>query len=366
MGIQGLGPFLKKFASRAIKEVRVSDYQGCKVAFDVSIFVNTFYYRNKAQDPKNIVKEFKRLVNTALDEDVYPIFVMEGRKLKLKANEHKKRQAGRERKEELLGECRTRKTNMEREAEERGYALDRRRHLSTGVVIPTSTAREGGNMGTSGSMSPEEKKFRKKYLDVCEEMDKREQTVGRPGEDHFAAVLEYLKGEEVGIDYAEDEAERHCSLLCIQGKVDAVATQDYDTIPFGAERVVMHWDTSIMKEIRLSVILEELEWNMEQLVDFCILCGCDFSGKVPMVGPKKAYDLVCKHGCIENMWNRLKPQFYRHEGSEEAFRYQLARLVFNHKVEEAEETIASPVKITPVKRRKVEKFKEVELSFPED
>ena len=356
MGIQGLGTFLKKHAAKAIKEVSVTDYRGCEIAFDVSIFVNTFYYRNKAQDPIHVVKEFKKLVHNALEENIYPIFVMEGRNLKLKANEHKKRKEGRERKEELLHKCVTKKLDLEKEAGQKGYALEHRRHLSSGIVIPTSIARE--------AISPEEKQFRNQYLKVCEEHDKREQMVGRPGKDHFDAVLEFLKGQKVGIEFADDEAERHCSLLCMQGKVDAVATQDYDAIPFGAERVVMHWDTRIMKEIQLSIILEELGWNMEQLVDFCILCGCDFSEKVPMIGPKKAYDLICKHGCIENMWNRLKPQFYRQEGSEEAFRYQVARLVFNHKVNEAEDTIASPIK-TPTKRRKVETFREVELSYPE-
>lgn len=355
-----MGPFLKQFASKAIREVSVSDYEGRKIAFDVSIFVNTYYYRNRAQEPNVVVKEFRKLVNNALDENIYPIFVMEGRKLKLKANEHKKRQADRERKEELLDECKKRRVRMEEEATEKGYVLGQHKMLPTGMIIPTSAARKL-EVGT-----PEESMFIKQYMNVCDEYEKRIQMSGRPSKEHFDAVLSYLEGEEVGIEFAEDEAERHCSLLCKTGKVYAVATQDYDAVPFGAPKIVMNWDTRNMKEIDLAVALDELGWNMDQLIDFCILCGCDFSEKVPQIGPKKAYNLVCKHGCIENMWPRLKPNFYRHEGSEEAFRYKVARLVFNHQVEEAEDMIASPDSKLVVKRRRTEKFKEVELTYPDE
>lgn len=331
MGIQGLGPFLKKFASKAIRDVTIEDYRGTKVAFDVSIFVNTFYYRVGTQNPTHTVREFKKLVDSALVKDVYPIFVMEGKKLKLKANEHKKRKVDRDRKEELLSMCKIKKIELEKKADVLGYTLEHQHRLASGMIIPTTVAKK--------VINADEHQFRKQYVETCEEYDKRKQTVGKPGEDHFRAVLAFLQTQKVGIEFAEDEAERHCAILCREGKADAVATQDYDAIPFGAERVVMNWDTFGMKEIRLSVILEEWGWTMAQFIDFCILCGCDFSAKVPKIGVKTAYTLICEHKCIENMLNRLKINFIRYPGSEEAFRYQLSRLVFNHRVAEAENAV---------------------------
>ena len=42
----------------------------------------------------------------------------------------------------------------------------------------------------------------------------------------------------------------------------------------------------------LSSILEELDLTYEQYIDFCILCGCDYTSKVPGIGPVKALKMI--------------------------------------------------------------------------
>ena len=39
----------------------------------------------------------------------------------------------------------------------------------------------------------------------------------------------------------------------------------------------------------------------EQFIDFCILCGCDYTSKIPNVGPIKAYSYIKAHKNIENI-----------------------------------------------------------------
>ena len=39
--------------------------------------------------------------------------------------------------------------------------------------------------------------------------------------------------------------------------------------------------------------------SREAFVDFCILCGCDYTGTIRGVGPMSAFKLLKQHGSIE-------------------------------------------------------------------
>ena len=66
-----------------------------------------------------------------------------------------------------------------------------------------------------------------------------------------------------------------------------------DTIVFGADRLIRNFtrdgDTT---EINLADVLQELELSYEQFLDFCILCGCDYTSKIPGIGPVKALKMI--------------------------------------------------------------------------
>lgn len=53
--------------------------------------------------------------------------------------------------------------------------------------------------------------------------------------------------------------------------------------------------------MNLSQILKDFGMNMEQFVDLCILLGCDYVSTIRGIGPKKAFEFIKKHGCIENV-----------------------------------------------------------------
>lgn len=44
---------------------------------------------------------------------------------------------------------------------------------------------------------------------------------------------------------------------------------------------------------------------MDQFIDLCILCGCDYTGKITNIGPVRAYDLIKKHKNIETILDFL-------------------------------------------------------------
>jgi flap endonuclease-1 len=61
-----------------------------------------------------------------------------------------------------------------------------------------------------------------------------------------------------------------------------------------------------MYEINLRSVLKGLDVNMDQFIDICILCGCDYSSKIDGIGPIKAHKMIRQHGNIEGVVKALK------------------------------------------------------------
>lgn len=116
--------------------------------------------------------------------------------------------------------------------------------------------------------------------------------------------LQLLKHLGVPVIQAPGDAEALCAHLVREGTVDAVASEDMDTLPFGASIVIRQLNAkrdSEVIEYSLPKLLEKLQINQEELVDLCILLGCDYCDKIPGLGPKKALKLIQKHRTIENV-----------------------------------------------------------------
>ena len=126
--------------------------------------------------------------------------------------------------------------------------------------------------------------------------------------------------EALGIPYvdAKREGEEQAAYMNAKGDVYAVASQDFDSLLFGAVRLVRNlaitgkrklpdkqiWIEVSPEEIELKKVLEENGITREQLVDIAILIGTDFNDGIKGIGPKKALQLIKKHGNIENLMEK--------------------------------------------------------------
>ncbi|KAI3980895.1 hypothetical protein MKX01_025460 [Papaver californicum] len=106
---------------------------------------------------------------------------------------------------------------------------------------------------------------------------------------------------------AASEAEAECAALCKSGKVYAVSSEDMDTLTFGIP------------------ILTELSLPMDQFVDLCVLCGCDYCPTIRGVGEKTALKLIRQHGSIESILENINRQRYH---IPENWMYKEARHLF--------------------------------------
>ncbi|PHT41455.1 Flap endonuclease 1 [Capsicum baccatum] len=115
---------------------------------------------------------------------------------------------------------------------------------------------------------------------------------------------------------APSEAEAQCAVLCKAEKVYAVASEDMDSLTFGAPKFLRHlMDPSSKKipvmEFDISKVLEELELSMDQFIDLCILCGCDYCDSIRGIGPQTALKLVRQHGSMESILENINKERYQ-------------------------------------------------------
>lgn len=121
--------------------------------------------------------------------------------------------------------------------------------------------------------------------------------------------------ERLGIPWVQAPAdgEAQAAFMASRGDAWAVASQDFDSLLFGAPRLVRNLTISGRRKLpRRDIYVEvqpelvELEANLarlgltrSQLVDLGILIGTDFNEGVRGIGPKRALALVRRHGSLE-------------------------------------------------------------------
>jgi flap endonuclease-1 len=120
---------------------------------------------------------------------------------------------------------------------------------------------------------------------------------------------------------APSEGEAQAAHLAKRGDADYCASQDYDSLLFGAPKLVRNVTISgrrklsgknvyievLPEVVELEQVLKECGITREQLVDIGILIGTDFNPEgVKGLGPKTALKLIKKHENIENALPYLK------------------------------------------------------------
>ena len=107
---------------------------------------------------------------------------------------------------------------------------------------------------------------------------------------------------------APGEAEAQCAQMCKLGLAFGTASEDMDSLTFGSSFLMRGFNSKKepITQIDLSKMLEGFDMTMDEFIDLCILCGCDYTHSIGGVGPVKAFNLVKEHGKIEGVLETLK------------------------------------------------------------
>mmetsp|Transcript_41761 Transcript_41761/g.91081 ORF Transcript_41761/g.91081 Transcript_41761/m.91081 type:complete len:392 (-) Transcript_41761:228-1403(-) len=286
MGIKGLMKFLQDAAPKSVREMPGPQaYTGKLLAIDASMCLYQFLimirenrsgtYTNltneEGQVTSHIIGMLTRTIRL-MENGIKPVYVFDGKPPELK-----------------LGE------------------LDARRQKRTEATASLAAAMEAGD-------SEQILKATKGTVRVSKEQNEQTKTLLR------------LMG--VPVVEAPSEAEATCAALCRDGKVYASATEDADCLTFGTKILVRNLmaaesQKKTILEVSLEHLLEQLNITMDQFIDFCILCGCDYCDTLKGVGPSTAIRLITQHGNLEQVLEKIDA-----EKIPENFRYQAARDFF--------------------------------------
>lgn len=131
----------------------------------------------------------------------------------------------------------------------------------------------------------------------------------RLDEEMIEESKELLDAMGIGVVQAPGEGEAEAAYLAkITAEVYAAASQDYDSLLFGAPCLIQNltlarkrktlsgWIEIKPEFIELEKVLNFLEINIDQLICLGILVGTDYNPKgIPGIGQKKALELVRKY-----------------------------------------------------------------------
>ncbi len=205
-----------------------------------------------------------RTTRLIADYDIRPIFVFDGTPPALKAREIEKRRAARE-----------------KAAQEYDLAI------------------RGGDYGTAWSKAVMTSRLSKEMVNE-------------------AKALLGLLG--IPVVQAPSEGEAQAAWLSAHGHAWAVGSKDYDSLLFGAPRLVRFLAISgteflpsqgrsrrlVPEVIELEPWLRRIGLSREQLIDAAVLIGTDFNDGVRGIGPKGAVKLLREIGRLEEAPDRVR------------------------------------------------------------
>ncbi|KAK2966200.1 hypothetical protein RJ640_008766 [Escallonia rubra] len=284
MGIKGLTKLLADNAPKALKEQKFESYFGRKIAIDASMSIYQFLIvvgrigtemlTNEAGEVTSHLQGMFTRTIRLLEAGMKPVYVFDGQPPDLKKQELAKRYSRR-----------------------------------ADATEDLHAALETGNKEDIEKFSKRTVKVTKQHNDDCKKL---------------------LRLMGVPVIEAPSEAEAQCAALCKSGQVYAVASEDMDSLTFGAPIFLRHlMDPSSRKvpvmEFEVSKVLEELNLTMEQFIDLCILCGCDYCDSIRGIGAQTALKLIRQHGSIENVLENINKERYQ---IPDDWPYQEARRLF--------------------------------------
>jgi len=288
MGIHGLYGFLQSKAPSSIRTAKnVNQYMGYTIAIDASMSLYAFLVairdsntnqvltNEHGEDTSHISGMLSRGLRL-LEAQIKPIYVFDGKPPEAKSGE-----------------------------------LAERREAKAAAEVELKDALERGDTEAAAKLS-------KRTIKVTSQ--------------HSNDVMTLFGLMGIPFLAAPSEAEAQCAELVKEGKAWAVATEDADALCFGTTRLIRSLIVSEARQkqfppctIDLEEILKCLELTMTEFIDFCILCGCDYTKSIRGIGPSTAYNLIKKHGCIETILQFLDTSKYTVPVE---FPFELARKMF--------------------------------------
>jgi flap endonuclease-1 len=121
----------------------------------------------------------------------------------------------------------------------------------------------------------------------------------------------------ISVIQAPGEAELQCASLNIAGKVDAVVSNDWDTIACGTEITFRDFGNyngqkGTTLEVNLKLVLEDLGLSHKQFIEICTILGTDYCPGIKGIGAETTYRKYKEVGSMEPFLELLRRENIAH------------------------------------------------------
>mmetsp|Transcript_21747 Transcript_21747/g.42774 ORF Transcript_21747/g.42774 Transcript_21747/m.42774 type:complete len:404 (+) Transcript_21747:169-1380(+) len=287
MGIKQLMKLLDEEAPGCYKEAEKANYMGRTVAIDASMQMYAFlvmvrtagqggapaqHLMNEAGEVTSHINGFFYRTINLLQKGLKPVFVFDGKAPELKSDE-----------------------------------IAKRKELKAKAEADLAKAQAAHADATEQDKTKEE-------LEAAQlEIEKASKRTTRVTREHNTDVQKLLRLMGLPVILAPGEAEAQCAELAAKGKVFAAATEDMDALTFGAPILLRRLtlpdsQNQPVVEVHLDKVLAQLELDMDQFIDLCILCGCDYCSNIKGIGPKKALKYIRDHKSLDKALEAIEKE----------------------------------------------------------
>jgi len=244
MGIRHLNRFFKENASSAIKQIKLSELSGKKIAIDTSIYMYKYASDNV------LIENMYLMLATFRYYNIIPVFIFDG-KPPVEKNDT------------------LRKRREDKKAAENEY------NNLKGLLENNANMEEVDRQEIIANMDVLKRQFI--YISKAE-IEMVKQLIIVYGATYYDAL---------------GEADELCALLTIKGKVWGCLSEDMDMFVYGCPRVIrclsLLKHTAVMYDTK--EILENLGVTQKNLREICILSGTDYNTEVDLKnGTHSLYD----------------------------------------------------------------------------
>ncbi len=160
---------------------------------------------------------------------------------------------------------------------------------------------------------------------------------------------ELLEAMGIAVVQAPSEGEAEAAYLCKANReIYASASQDYDSILFGAPRLIRNLTLARRRKtfsgfveikpeiIELDKVLNSLEINLDQLICIGILIGTDYNPKgLPGIGQKRALEIVKRYKQPVLIFKNVEEQMMSLSEEDRFDWKEIFKLFHKHKVKDA-------------------------------
>jgi 5'-3' exonuclease len=299
MGIKDFFKALKRYGYKREYIIFKKDFKNKVITIDGDILFRpakswSFEYRKK--NKYIFLIYFIRMIMRFIKNNSFPIFVFDGQTGQLKNDENKKRKKERKKYIDKL------------QIYEKRKEIFKKRRMKTFILFPKIFTKKIKHRICLFSKSYHENY--KKYQankSIWNSLYKQHIWV-HPTPDEKKLLIQILKNLNIPVYVIDNyEAETFCGFLNRNKIADYIISQDTDCILSGKNHVKKYNNTHSKFEIvRKNNVLKILNFNEEELFNYCMLLGSDFTKRIKGWGIVKNYNTIkkCKDNGTKIVYNK--------------------------------------------------------------